>query len=382
MRRVGRALALAGMVIMAAGPAAMGWTPVGGGDKPKLEVETRFMFWGVDAGKDAVPAGTPAQMEDVQDFYLRRGRLLARYRPTDKLELYFQAGQDNWGSKVSTDETGLRIKDFFVNWNARDSFQATAGQFKIPFLRNNLESGFNQLLVDRPAVASVRPAREGSRDLGVMAWGNAGPVQYRAALFDGSDQEDISTGSSPRGSGRVSWNWGARETGLGYTGTTIGQQKLLQIAVQGDVQSDRADPADAVGFTTALRDYGAWAVDLFLDLPFAKRWAVTGEGAWIERHDDYQDPTLADRDLDGFYVQAGVLLRFQPKGTRFQLAARFEDLDTSRSTGRTSSTGKTVGLNWFLRGHDQKLQFDYTHRTDSPVEIDNDLVRASVVMVF
>jgi len=265
MRNAGRALVLAGFVILSTGQAALGWIPVGGGEKPKLEIETRFMFWGDDSGKDLVPAGTPPQTEDVQDFFIRRARFLARYSPTETLELYLQAGQDNWGAKVATDDSGLKIKDFFVNWRVRNSFQTVAGQFKVPFLRNNLESGFNQLLVDRPSVSSIRPAREGSRDVGVMAWGDAGGWQYRAALFDGSDQEDLNTGSSPRGSGRVAWNWWTREKGLGYTGTSIGQQRVLQIGVQGDVQSDRLDPADSTGFTTAQRDYGAWAVDLYLD---------------------------------------------------------------------------------------------------------------------
>ncbi|HET6373899.1 MAG TPA: porin, partial [Candidatus Polarisedimenticolia bacterium] len=241
MRKVGRAAAAAVLMTMTAASAAHAWIPLGGGEKPKLEIETRFMFWGVMFGRDLVGPGTPDQKEDVQDFFLRRGRLVARYRPTDSLELYLQVGQDNWGTKVATDETGFRIKDFYVNWKARDSFQVAAGQFKIPFLRNNLQSGFNQLLVDRSVVTAVRPAREGSRDLGVMAWGNAGGFQYRAALFDGSDQEDINTESSLRGSGRVAWNWGARETGLSYTGTSLGKDKRLQVGLQGDMQADRAD---------------------------------------------------------------------------------------------------------------------------------------------
>jgi hypothetical protein len=367
--------------MMTAASAAYGWIPVGGGEKPKLEIETRFMFWAVSFGRDLVPAGTPAQTENVQDFFVRRARLLARYRPTDAIELYFQAGQDNVGAKVAADETGFRVKDLYLNWRGTESFQAVAGQFKVPFLRNNLQSAFGQLLVDRSAVTAIRPAREGSRDIGVMAWGNAGGLQYRAAIFDGSDQEDLNTGSSPRGSARIAWNWWTRETGLGYTGTSIGKQKVLQVGLQGDVQSDRADPLD-VGFTTALRDYGAWAIDAYVDYPIGERWAVTGEGAWIERHDDYGDPALADRDLDGFYVQAGLLLPFRPHDTRLQVTARLDDLDSHRSTGRISSTGRTIGLNWFFRGHEQKLQLDYTHRTDRPNDLDNDTLRLSVVIAF
>ena len=357
------------------------WIPVGGGDKPKLQIETRFQLWGVWFGPDLVAPGTVSQTEDVQDFFLRRGRLLARYRPTDSLELALQVGQDNWGTKVLSDETGFRIKDFYMNWKAREPIQVVAGQFKVPFLRSNLESGFNQLLVDRSAVSAVRPAREGSRDIGVMVWGNAGGFQYRTALTDGSDQEDSNSGSSPRGSARIAWNWGAHETSLSYTGTNIGKERLFQLALQGDMQSDRTDPVDLT-FPTELRDYGAWAVDAYLDLPFAKRWAVTLEGAWIERRDDYQDATLGVREIDAFYAQAGLLLPFELKETRFQVTARLDDLDSGRDTGRSSTTAKTFGLNWFIRGHDQKIQLDYTRRTERPTNLDNDALRISLIMVF
>lgn len=381
MRGLAKSLAVAMLITVTAAGEAHAWIPVGGGDKPKLEIETRFMLWGIWYGQDLVAPGTVEQTEDVEDFFLRRGRLLARYRPTDTIELYLQVGQDNWGTKVVADETGLRIKDFYLNWKAKDAIQVVGGQFKIPFLRNNLQSGFNQLLVDRSAVTALRPARDGSRDIGFMAWGNAGGFQYRASVTDGSDQEDLNSGSSPRGSGRVTWNWFTRETGLSYTGTSIGKDKVLQIGLQGDVQQDRADPVDT-DFTSDLRDYGAWALDAYFDYPFAHDWAVTVEGAWIERHDNYQDPTLGIRDITAFYAQAGLLLPGEFKGTRFQVAARLDDLDSQRNTGRSSSTGKTFGLNWFLRDHNQKIQLDYTRRTERPTNQDNDALRLSVVMVF
>ncbi len=106
------------------------------------------------------------------------------------------------------------------------------------------------------------------------------------------------------------------------------------------------------------------------------------EGAWIERQDDYLDATLGERDIDAFYAQAGLLLPGEFRGTRLQIAARLDDTDSTRDTGRTSTTGKTLGLSWFLKGHDQKLQLDYTRRTERPTNLDNDALRLSLVMVF
>src|SRR5438876_11089398 len=44
------------------------WVTLMDNDKGKAELETRFMFWGVDAGKDSVPSGTTPQEDRIEDF--------------------------------------------------------------------------------------------------------------------------------------------------------------------------------------------------------------------------------------------------------------------------------------------------------------------------
>ncbi len=190
--------------------------------------ELRFMFWGV------------SQEESVEDFLVRRARLIFKARPAEAVLLTFQFGHDNAGSEISREDEGLRIKDAYLNYKAADGFQVAVGQFKVPFMRHSLESGFNQLLVDRADLAGIRPAEEGARDLGVMLWGNRGGFQYRAAAFDGSDQEEGAEDSGFRGTVRVSYNWFEHESRLGYTGTTLGDKRILQIGAQIDRRPGRA----------------------------------------------------------------------------------------------------------------------------------------------
>jgi Phosphate-selective porin O and P len=350
--------------------------------KGTLDIETRLMFWGVVAGRDAVPSGTPVQDGRVQDFLIRRGRIILRARDSSKLQLYAQFGEDNVGAKTATDDAGLRIKDLYLNYAYRPGLQVAVGQFKVPFLRQNLESGFNQLLVDRGALPGLRPAREGSRDLGGMVWGNHGGFQYRTALLDGSDQEDNNTRSSFRGTARVSYNWFTRETGLGYSGTTIGEKRVLQIGAQLDTQDRRLDGKDDSGFTTLSRNYRARAFDLFYEQPFAGRWAVTCEAAWLTRRDAYDDPATADRRIDGLYAQAGLLLPGRVGPGRLQLVGRYEDIDGDRGGVRDSRTNRTLGLNWYGRGHERALQLDYTSAREAPTALDDDLLRLSLITVF
>ena len=369
------------ILLLSPGSPGHAWVTLVDKDDRKLELETRLMFWGVSAGPEDVPSG-PVQSEDINDFSVRRARFLLRAKASPRLEIYLQLGQDNDGGKVLKPDAGFRIKDFYLNYKRAEGLQVLVGQFKVPFLRQNLESGFNQLLVDRATLPSLRPALEGQRDVGGMIWGNHGGFQYRVAVFDGSDQDTTNTRSSFRAATRLSYNWFTPEPDAGYTGTTIGEKRILQVGLQGDAQEHRMDPKDDAGFTTLNRDYRAWAADVYFDQPFGGRWALTFEGAWLDRRDDYDSPGVSTRSIKGSYAQGGLLLPGQVGPGRLQLVARYEDLDTERGVVESGTINRGVGINYFGKGHDRKIQFDYTRRRESPVSLDNDEYRLSVVAVF
>jgi hypothetical protein len=354
-------------------------------DQTRLEMEFRLMAWGVQAGPELIPSGAgapPDQEGEIYDFFVRRARILVRATISSSLEIFFQAGEDNIGSKILKDDPGFRFKDAMLNFRHSDGLQLAVGQFKVPFLRQNLESGFNQLLVDRSIATAIRPAVEGQRDDGGMIWGNHGGMQYRAAVFDGSDQEDTNTHSSLRGSARVSYNWFTPEPGFGFTGTTFGKQKVLQIGGQGDWQDGRTDPRDATAFQSERRDYRAWAFDYFYEQPYQSGWALVTEGAWIQRRDDYLTDGLDTLSTHAGYVQAGVLLPWECGIGHLQISGRYELLDADRGAASTDVRGRTFGLTWFLKGHDRKIQFDHTTLHESPVESDNDAYRISFAATF
>lgn len=371
---VARVITALGMALMV--PAAAATQAVQ--DQPKkIDIEARLMFWGDAAERQ----GVPDQQEALNDFFVRRARIVLQGRASESITFSFQFGQDNIGAKVAADDGAIRVKDAYINYRGADAFQVTVGQFKIPFLRANLESGFNQVLVDRGTLLTLRPAREGSRDLGAMAWGNVKSLQYRLAVFDGSDQEARSPASSFRVSTRVAYNWFTRETGLGYTGSYLGRARVLQVAGQADVQRARLDARDEAAFALRPRDYRAYAVEVFFDQPFPRASAVTVEGAWFDRRDDYLDVTLPTRRLDGYSAQAALLVPGQVGRGRLQVSVRRERWHDERggSEGRTSRT--TGGATYLVGGHNRKVQADYTRKRE-PREIDNDEFRLSMVLVF
>jgi hypothetical protein len=215
-----------------------------------------------------------------------------------------------------------------------------------------------------------------------MIWGNAKGFQYRGALFDGSDQEDTNTTSSLRGTARVSYNWFTTETGLSYTGTTLGEKHILQIAGQADVQNGRLDARDEAGFATEQRDYKAWAAEVYYDQPIGERWAVTAEAVYLQRRDDYETDGLVTREIEGRYGQAGLLLPWNVGPGRMQIAGRWEEIESSRGPTESEMRGRTFGLTWFTRGHDRKIQFDHGELNERPTDLDDNFYRLSAIVVF
>jgi hypothetical protein len=346
-------------------------------DAHKYQIEARLMFWAAVAENDSLPN----QDGTVQDFFVRRARLVFQGRPTESISFSVQVGQDNIGGKLLTDDGSIRIKDAYINYRATPAFQVTAGQFKIPFLRSNLESAFNQLLIDRGGLVGQRPAREGSRDLGVMAWGNVDALQYRVALYDGADQERQNSESSFRLSSRLAYNWFTRESGMSYTGTALGASRVLQIGGQIDLQDARLDSRDEGSFQNEQRDYRAYAVDAFFEQPFARASAVTLEAAWLGRRDDYVRRELATRTLDGYYLQGAYLLPGQLGPGRLQFVVRREGWQVGRGAFDADTSRDTIGATYYLHGHNRKLQADFTRKRERP-EVNNNEFRLSTAIVF
>lgn len=341
----------------------------------RFDAEARFMFWH-DSTDQSV---TPARHQFQTDFLLRRARAVIQVRVSESLTATIQAGQDNMGARFLVPDRGIAVKDMYINYRAANAFQVAAGQFKVPFLRANLESGFTQLLVDRGTLPTLRPAREGSRDIGVMAWGNVQRWQYRVAAFDGSDQDATARGSL-RLTARVAKNWFTAEPGLVYTGTNLGTARVLHIAAQADIQASRVDARDEAAYRAVRRDYRSWAVEVFWEQPLSS-WAVTADAAWFDRRDDYLDAMAGDRHSAGYHAQGGLLLPRRLAPGRVQVALRREAWTTERDVTLGGTSRTAVGGTYYFNGRSRKIQADYTVKREVP-ELSNDEFRASYVVVF
>lgn len=104
------------------------------------------------------------------------------------------------------DEPGVELFDAYVEWRAADALRLRGGQFKIPVLREWVESARLLASVERTVLTrAILPGRE----IGVMASGELRRtnVDYAVAIMNGPEAEgEAWSRVAPIVAGRVVWN--------------------------------------------------------------------------------------------------------------------------------------------------------------------------------
>ncbi len=122
----------------------------------------------------------PEVGDDKGSFRIRRAKTkFEGWAYTKNLTYELQL---NWADSANV------LEDAVVNYDftkGKKLFQLKAGQFKVPFGRQELTSSGSQQFVDRAAVSNTF-AR--GRDIGIQLWGTplAGQVDWRFGIFNGN----------------------------------------------------------------------------------------------------------------------------------------------------------------------------------------------------
>lgn len=297
----------------------------------------------------------PATGEDR--FYLRRARMNATGTFAEQLD--FRVEFDLAGTLGSTNGLRAQMTDGYVNWNHYAGAQIRAGQFKTPF-------GFEQLYPDPRLLTMERSLANDrltlNRQLGAQLWGDLldKHVSYAVGVFNGNG-----VNNSANDNGK--FLWAARLSATPWKGELFGGPASWAIGGNYFESEDTAlslldlnldstpTTADKDGLFTGKRH--GYGFDSQLETgPFS---------LWVEYLDNHLEPTdakpFAEFDADGWYVQAGVFL--MPK--KLQAVAKYETFDPSRRLSNDDTSTVTLGLNYYIKGNNLKLQLDYLH-TDPP----------------
>lgn len=170
-------------VKLASAPAGKAWY-----EKIRVRGYTQMRSNEIVSGDKTAPAGEPrlrsvhdSSIGDGNNFFIRRARLVFQGDVSDRVSFYLQpdfaAGISNQ-SNGERRENFVQLRDAYVDIHLDDAktFKIRAGQSKIPFGWENLQSSSNRLAFDR--ADAINSAVPGERDLGVIAYYT--PAQVKA----------------------------------------------------------------------------------------------------------------------------------------------------------------------------------------------------------
>jgi len=295
--------------------------------------------------------------------------------------------------------TAQMLDDAWINYRFIDEAQLQAGQFKMPFSRQELTSDGALQFVDRAnAVDAFKP----SYDIGAMAQGKTagGKLAYNAGLFNGTGQSGTRTTNSGAWAARVVFNpFGEMRyseadlentpdpllsLGAGYFANTLkrnGNATFLDTTTSTPPYAGtsgwlgKAAANTAIFDNTERVDVGTYGFDAAIKW---RGFSAQGEYFGGKAEGRNLGRTVHAR---AYYGQAGYFLL--PK--RLEVAARYSGVDPDRGTARDRQIEVTGAVSYYFQGHNLKLQGDYTNlhtQVAGKQATDNRQVRVQAQLAF
>ncbi len=235
--------------------------------------------------------------------------------------------------------------DIFMNWNRYEFANVKIGQFKTPF-------GYSQLMSDTKTPFIERflgnDRMTDSRQIGVAVWGDLIPkrLNYNFGVFNGGS---VNTGANDNDN----FMYAGRISGTPFTGTFFDQESTLTVGINSLQDHGVGASKTAFGFTgnsfTGKR-YGVGA-DLQFNLG---RLELSGEYLFNHFTPDDAVP-FAKVEARGFQVSGGYYIVAKKLVTRI----RYDSFDPNSDLPGNSTDTWTVGLTYFIKGDDLRLDLNY-----------------------
>lgn len=313
--------------------------------------------------------------EDSSTFRIRRAR-------------YYASGHAfypwlQYSTQVTLEGGSSALRDAYLEATYLDYLRPRAGQFKVPYDREFLNSGFALQFIER-SVASSQFSLQ--RDVGLqMSGALAGDrLGYAVGIFNGSGGNQNNVNTEYMYVGRVVW---APFGPYPYAQPHLAEKDpLLALGVAAAYMPDldrmeRRSLAGSLGNANIV----PVASDVFqftADLAF-KYDPFSLEAGYHYREIDPQATTLyLSTDAWGMYAQAGYFL--VPE--KLELAARYSyvDPDNPTATGTEEQQEATLGVNYYLYGHRIKAHLNYSYfvTEEEPEDREDHTIQSTMVFLF
>lgn len=335
------------------------------------EFKGEIGLWGqswyqsVENGQDSNADGIGDK--DLNDFMVRRIYFNVKGQVTPYLSFFThiaadRIGQDGLDNPSVGLGSGVAFRDFWTTIKLHEAFKIQPGRMYVPFTRNYGTTSTKALLTTdldwgQGGVRSgiFYPSKVG-RDDGVTLWGNIneGLFQYRLMVSEGVESDTFNPDDSLRFAGRGSLSIFEKETGWFNQGTYLGKKRVLSIGAGFDSQKD-------LMFGTVKDDYSAWTVDIFYDHPLGNHGAFTFEGSFIDITNSANGITYTrfSSGDDGSItsLKAGYLFMEKLGPGQIQPFMHWQNIISDESN-ESDTKFYGLGLNYFIKGHANKLSLD------------------------
>lgn len=308
-------------------------------------------------------------------FYLRRARLNAQGKFLEEFD--FRLEIELAGTLGNTSGLRGQLTDAFVNWNRYKFANVKVGQFKTPF-------GFEQLFAD-PRLTTIERSLVNdrltlSRQVGVTVGGELldQRMTYSVGSFNGNGVNNSANddnrflrvarlGVVPwRGrlfGGNANWSVGAGGYSSDDTSVSPGTEFSFDSTPATPERDNVFDgKRDGIGLDTQLT---------------AGPFEIWAEGLRTTWKPDSGRPKQ-EIESRGWYVQASAFVIPQ----KLQVVLKAEEFDPRRDIEIDSTETGTVGLNWYLKGHDLKLMANYLHVRSEREPRNQNKVLARLQVIF
>jgi len=233
----------------------------------------------------------------AQNLFVRRVRLLVGGQVAKNVTFFFETDSPNLGKVVSGSKvitSGLIVQDAFLTWKVADEFMLDAGLFLTGIAHNSLQSAATLTAIDYGAYSFLYSATTAEnnavgRDTGFQARGYVADkkLEYRVGVWQGA--RDTASRQALRTTARLQYNFLDADTGVFYTGSSLGKKKIFALG----------------GGYDAQKDYKSYALDAYYDHPLGPG-ALTGQLDWI--HYDGGTFLKAFPKQDTIYAEAGYYI--------------------------------------------------------------------------
>ncbi len=289
-----------------------------------------------------------------------------------------------YSTQITLEGSKAAMRDAYMEAAFYEQFTPRLGQYKVPFDREFLNGGFNLQLIERSIASSEFSLQ---RDIGLQISGKKvlDYFDYGLGFFNGSGANQDNVDNDYMYVGRLVWSpfgsypyW---ESAVDNPSSPVFSLAVAGAYMPGLEPGERASLAGKLGDTSIVpveSDVTQWTADIAY-----KYGGFSLTSGYYYRNIDPKDVTsFGEQDAWGCYIQSGLF--FIPK--HFELAGRyaFIDPDNPEKISDNKKSEYTIGLNYYLSGHNVKAGINYSLFSTEKQSGNEDehVVTTSVVVQF